>query len=111
MKTDIAPAARGQALCTYIPALLLATVGVAITGFDAVFMAQGAAAMSPGTAAGHLLAGVAICAAIFKASWLSAFRTFLVRRHILLALAVLAFGLLMHGRPFCVFGDGRPKVQ
>ena len=95
MKTDSPLTRQGQALCPYIPAFLLATVGAAITCFDAIFMAEGAAAMTP-SYQGPLVAGVAICAAIFKAGWLSAFRTFLLRRHILLALAVLAFGLLTH---------------
>jgi hypothetical protein len=52
--------------------------------------------MAPGAHAGSLLAGVAICAAIFKAGWLGAFRFFLLRRWALMALAALTFGLLTH---------------
>jgi hypothetical protein len=96
MIVDTAPAGRGQVLAAFLPAILLAGLGAAITAFDAVFMAEGAAAMAPGGHTGPLLAGVAICAAIFKAGWLSAFRLFLLRRWLLLALAVLGFGLLTH---------------
>lgn len=96
MTLDTAPSGRGQALAYFLPAIPLAAVGAAITAFDAVFMAQGAAAMAPGAHTGPLLAGVAVCAAIFKAGWLSAVRCFLMRRAIFLALAALAFGLLTH---------------
>lgn len=96
MQIDTARAQRGQSLSFYIPAILLFGVGVAITAFDAVFMAQGAVMMAPASHSGPLLAGVAICAAIFKAGWLSAFRLFLLRRWLLLALAALGVGLLTH---------------
>lgn len=92
--TALAP--RGQALSNYFPAILLGCVGVSITVFDAVFMAEGAAAMAHSIQAAQLLAGVAVCAAILKAGWLSAVRTFLLSGQFGLALAAFAIGLLTH---------------